>query len=375
MRLSDDERYAAGLASLGAGPNRLRRFLDGLAPAEAWASLARGEHAADPEGAYREKALDDVVDAVAASCEENRVRVLLRGRPGYPAGLSEDHEAPAVLFALGDPTCSDGVPRVTVVGTRAATPYGLGVASDLGRALAEAGVVVISGLARGIDSAAHAGALADGSAPVIGVLGTGPDAPLPRSQAILRGQVAGRGSVLSEFPPGTVGAPSWWFVIRNRVMAALAHVVVVVECHLRGGALHTVKAANDRGVQVASVPGSVRSAASAGTNALLVDGAAPVRHIDDVLSALELAIAGRPEIAAPRSRVSSSSPSEVERAVRAPNPAAATVLLALEHDPVALDSVVRRSRMQLGDVALALEQLADSGLAVCESGWWSLPRR
>ena len=374
MALTKDQQYAAALARLGAGPKRLRGFLDGLAPDEAWSALTRGRHPADPEGAYRDLARDELIKDVTVACERNNVSVLLRGESDYPVDLVDDHEAPAVLFALGDASICDGAPRVTVVGTRSATPYGLGVASDLGRGLAEAGVVVISGLARGIDTAAHSGALAGGGAPVLGVAGGPPDAPLSRLQSSLRRDVAGRGSVISELAPGTAGAPAWWFVVRNRVMAALGHVVVVVESHARGGALHTVKAAIERSVLVTAVPGSVRSAASAGTNSLLVDGACPVRDVDDVLAALELVIAGRPEISRPR-------PPGARRKCRrpgdrdvAPNPLASKLLHALDQDPAPLDTVVRRSGLPLGEVALGLEQLAASGLAASEGGWWSLPR-
>jgi DNA processing protein len=374
VQLSEEERHAAALACLGAGPRRLRQFLDGLAPEQAWEALSSGRHPADPERAYRAKTSDAVLEEVTAACERSEISVLLRGGPGYPVDLARDHQAPAVLFARGDPSVCDALPRVNVVGTRSATPYGLGVASELGRGLAEAGVVVVSGLARGIDTAAHSGALGARGAPVLGVLGTAPDAPAPRLQAVLRREVAASGSVLSEIPPGTTGAPAWWFVVRNRVMAALAHVVVVVECHVRGGALHTVKAAVERGVPVAAVPGSVRSPASAGTNALLVDGACPVRDVDDVIVALELAIAGRPEISRPVPRRTSAKRHDSEGRGRAPNPVAGCVLQALDHDPASLDTVVRRCGLSLGEAALALEQLADRALAVCEGGWWSRPR-
>jgi len=373
--LTEDERYAAGLASLGAGPRRLRRFLDGFEPPEAWEALVRGCHPADPESAYRDKARSELLDEVTAACERSRASVIVLGRARYPAGLAQDHEAPAVLFAVGDPTICDGFPRVNVVGTRSATPYGLGVASELGSRLAEAGVVVVSGLARGIDAAAHSGALVVRGAPVLGVLGTAPDAPRPRSQATLVGGVAQRGVVVSELPPGSRGAPAWWFVVRNRVMAALSHVVVVVESHAHGGALHTVKAAAERGVPVTVVPGSVRSAASAGTNALLVDGASPVRDVDDVIAALELAIAGRSDISRPRRLLESPKGHPSARPSQAPNPIAAAVLRTLDHDPASLDTVVRRCGLSLGEVTLALEQLAASSLAASEGGWWSRPRR
>jgi DNA processing protein len=373
--LTEDERYAAGLASLGAGPRRLRRFLDGFAPPEAWEALARGRHPADPQSRYRDKVRRDLLDKAAAACERSRTSVNVFGRARYPAGLAQDHEAPAVLFAVGDPMICDSFPRVSVVGTRSATPYGLGVASEFGSGLAEAGVVVVSGLARGIDAAAHTGALAVRGAPVLGVLGTAPDAPRPRWQATLLGDIARRGTVVSELPPGSSGAPAWWFVVRNRVMAAFSHVVVVVECHARGGALHTVKAATERSVAVTAVPGSVRSAASIGTNGLLVDGASPVRDVDDVIAVLELAIAGQSGISRPRRPPTSCKSHPAGRRNRAPNPIAATVLRALDYDPAPLDTVVRRCGLSLGEVALALEQLAGSSLAASEGGWWSRPRR
>jgi DNA processing protein len=258
---------------------------------------------------------------------------------------------------------------VGVVGTRSATPYGLAVAFDLGRGLAEAGVAVVSGLASGIDSAAHAGSLAaPGGGPPVAVVGTALDATVHRSEAQLQEAIKGTGAVLSERAPGSPGTPPWCFVVRNRVMAALAHVVVVVECHGQGGSLHTVKAATQRDVAIAAVPGSVRSSASVGCNALLVDGAAPVRDVGDVLAAVELVIAGRPGIAppGPPRRSPDRRPS-----VEPPDPMAAQVLRALDHDPASLDHVVRRSGLALADVAESLEQLSSIGLAERADGWWS----
>jgi DNA processing protein len=378
--LDEDERFAAGLASLGAGPRVLRRFLEELPPPDAWEALARGRHPADVQGTYRDKARAEVLETVVGACERGGVSVLVRGSPGYPVDLADDPEAPAVLFAVGHLGVCDGAPRVTVVGTRSATPYGLGIASEFGQGLAEAGVVVVSGLARGIDTAAHSGAVAARGAAMLGVLGTAPDAPVARSQGYILQGVASNGMVISEIPPGSPGVPAWRFVVRNRVMAALAHVVVVVECHARGGALHTVKAAVQRGVPVTAVPGSVRSAASAGTNALLADGASVVRDLDDVIAALELAVAGRPSIRGPRRVQGRPAQEGAGGSLRggrggAPNAPAAKVLRALDQDPAPLDTVVRRSGLSLGEVALALEQLAESGLVASEGGWWSRPRR
>lgn len=372
--LTDDQRYGAGLAALGAAPGTLRKFLDGYQPAQAWQAIARGRHRADPDCRFRRKAVPATLDAVAAGVARSGVSVRVLGGPDYPGALAQDRQAPAVLFSTGDVAALEGLPRVAVVGTRAATVYGLGVASELGRALADAGVVVVSGMTPGIDAAAHAGALgADGGAPTVGVLGTAHDAVATGSQVALRAALGARGAVLSEIPPAVHSAP-WWFAVRNRVMAALAHVVVVVECHHRGGSLHTVSAALARGATVAAVPGSVRSPASAGTNRLLVEGAVPVRDVDDVLTAVELAVVTRPDIRPPgrppapgRFPVGSSPPGPLA-------PMQRRVQRALGQDPATLEAVVRRSGLALGDVSVALEALAEAGLAECEHGWWSHPR-
>jgi DNA processing protein len=369
ITLSEDERYGAALASLGAGPGTLRKFLTDYSAAEAWDAIALGCHRADPERRYRAKAVPHAVDLVAAACARSGVAVMVLGDPGYPPSLAEDREAPAVLFSTGDVSVLEGRPRVAVVGTRSATPYGLGVAAELGRGLAGAGVVVVSGAALGVDAAAQVAALGVEGAPVVGVLGTALDAPATRRHMALRDAIRCGGAVLSEIPPGAHSA-RWWFAVRNRVIAALAHVVVVVECHHRGGSLHTVAAALARGVTVTAVPGSVRSPASAGTNRLLVEGAVPVRDVDDVLTAVELAVAGRPGITPPgRPRQSSGQPGR-ERAVRSPGPGATRVRHALDHDPASLETIVRRSGLPVGEVSLALEQLTEAGLAGGAQGWW-----
>jgi DNA processing protein len=368
-----DELFAAAIAALGAGPVRTRRFLEGYEPQAAWEALARGRHRADPDGAYRTKARPPLVQSVEAGCARAGVAVRILGRPGYPAALAADHEAPGVLFTQGDPSRIDTVPRVAIVGTRSATPYGLGVASELGRGLAEAGVAVVSGLAPGIAAAAHSGSLAAGDGgPPVAVVGTALDGTVHRADVQLQQAIGSTGLVLSERAPGSTGTPPWCFVVRNRVMAALAHVVVVVECHRTGGSLHTVKAAADRSVPVVAVPGSVRSSASAGCNALLVDGAAPVRDVGDVLAAVELAITGRPGIVPPGAP---RPPSDRVARPEPPGPTAARTLAALDHDRASLDSIVRRSGLALADVAEALEQLSAAGLAEGAGGWWSRSSR
>jgi DNA processing protein len=276
------------------------------------------------------------------------------GDPGYPPTLAGDHQAPRVLFSQGDLGLLDQ-PTVAIVGTRSATHYGQDVAAELGRELARAGVVVVSGLARGIDGAAHHGALAGGGAPPAGVVASGLDVIYPRRHAWLWDQVATRGVLLSESPLGTAPAP-WRFPPRNRIIAALAQVVVVVECHHGGGALHTVEAAAQRSIAVMAVPGSVRSPASAGTNALLADGCQPVRDADDVLAALDLERTGR---AAP-----------TPARLRALDDDTAAVLHAVDWQPTATDDVMRRTGLGVEQAAAALRGLEDAGLVRAGQGWW-----
>ncbi|HEX2273548.1 MAG TPA: DNA-processing protein DprA, partial [Acidimicrobiales bacterium] len=268
------EAYGAALAVLpGMGPARLAALLDRWRPEEAWGRvLANGAVAdpavaaacrPDPPGvaiAWARAAARVDVSAVWAAHRRAGVTVALRGSPEYPAPLAGDHEAPAVLFLKGGGQAATGR-RVAVVGTRRCTRYGADVARQLGRDLSAAGVAVVSGLALGVDGAAHEGALAAGAAPPVAVVGSGLDVVYPRRHARLWAGVASSGLLLSEAPLGARPEP-WRFPVRNRIIAALAEVVVVVESPSRGGSLHTVDAAVARDRPVMAVPGSVRSPAS-----------------------------------------------------------------------------------------------------------------
>jgi len=273
-------------------PVRLAKLLDGLPPGLAWSAVRAGTHPADPKRRFTGPARGTDVDEVGDRYRLAGVRILLPSDEAYPSLLVDDPGAPAVLFALGDPSVLDGSARVALVGTRSATHYGRQVASELGADLAAEGVVVVSGLARGIDGAAHAGAVrVAGGAPPVAVVGTGLDVVYPSSNRELWTEVAARGVVLSESALGTPPHPGV-FPARNRIIAALSDVVVVVECHHNGGSIYTVDAAARRSIPVCAVPGSVMSRASDGTNALLVDGCIPVRDAADVLVAVALARTG-----------------------------------------------------------------------------------
>jgi DNA processing protein len=210
-----------------------------------------------------------------------------RHDPLFPVGLRDAPDAPWALIGRGDPIllAELGEPAgvVTVVGARRASSYGREVARTLGRELASAGMLVVSGLAYGIDACAHRGALESGR--TVAVLGCGPDVAYPASHRSLWRRVQENGLVLSELPPGT-GVWRWTFPARNRVMAALAGMTVVVEAAERSGSLITADLAADLGRDLGAVPGPVNSRVSAGPNILLAGGACLVRDAQDVLDAM-----------------------------------------------------------------------------------------
>lgn len=205
----------------------------------------------------------------------------------YPDSLRDAGDAPWALIGRGDAGLLDGLEpdaAVTVVGARRATSYGREMARELGRELAAAGMVVVSGLAFGIDGCAHRGALDAGGA-TIAVLGCGPDVVYPAAHRSLWKRIGESGLVLSELPPGA-SAWRWTFPARNRIMAALAGMTVVVEAAERSGSLITTDLAADLGRDLGAVPGPATSRMSAGPNGLLAGGACVVRDAQDVLDAM-----------------------------------------------------------------------------------------
>jgi DNA processing protein len=219
-----------------------------------------------------------------ARIEALGLSAICRCAPEYPARLRELPDPPAVLHVLGGVEALAEVVAVSVVGARRASPYGLEVARSLGRGLSAAGVPVVSGLALGIDAAAHAGALA-AAGPTIAVMAGAAEIAYPARHRLLHEQVAERGCVVSEMPPGFV-PHRWCFVARNRIVAALGAVAVIVEATERSGSLTTADFAADLGRAVTAVPGRVTSPLAAGTNGLIQAGAELVRGPEDVLDVL-----------------------------------------------------------------------------------------
>lgn len=353
----------------GMGPARLGALLGRWAPEEAWRQVLSGAAHRDPQVVAAARRLDATLGArwrqeagrtdVAASWAAHiavGVGVVARGQADYPAPLTDDPEPPPVLFHQGRLSTLDR-PRVAVVGTRRCTHAGRATARQLGRDLAGAGVCVVSGLARGIDGEAHHGALesvGSGGAAPAAVVGTGLDVVYPSANAELWRAVAAVGAVVSEYPLGT-RPQAWRFPARNRIIAALADVVVVVESHSKGGSLHTVDAALERDRPVMAVPGPVHSPASAGTNELLAAGGAVVRDASDVLMALGLDVG-----AIGRGRTVARLPDRV---------LSAAVLEALGWEPATVEQVAGRVGASLAEVALELSSLERDGWLSRHGSW------
>jgi DNA processing protein len=279
------------------------------------------------------------------------ISVADRNSPSYPRCLLGDPEPPAVLFADGD-LRAVGERRVAVVGTRNCTRYGVEIAAELGELLAANGVTVVSGLALGIDGAAHAGALRSGATPPVAVVAGGLDRPYPAQNRALWSEVARVGVVLSEAPLG-VRPERWRFPARNRIIAGLAEVVVVVESDVAGGSMYTVAEALARDRPVCAVPGSIRSAASRGTNRLLAEGGHVLAALDDVFGLLDLVAVERPAV----------EPVEVPAGT-------AGFLDAIGWQPATVEQVMESLGATIDDTALALERLLAAGLVARRGAWY-----
>ncbi len=267
-------------------------------------------------------------------------RLLKRRDAAYPAFLAAIYDPPPALWlrGLAEPELLSR-PAVAIVGARACSSYGRSVARSLGRDIAAAGVVVISGMARGIDGEAHRGVL-DAGGTTVAVLGCGIDRNYPAAHAELAGRIAETGLIVSEYEAGVEPAP-WRFPARNRIISGLARAVVVVEARERSGALITVDFALEQGREVLAVPGEITSALSAGSNALLRLGAAPALRSDDVLEAIGI-IVEKPALAEPDGD-------------------GGRVLIALRDAPATADELARATGLGAADVASLLVELELDG--------------
>jgi DNA processing protein len=331
------ERIATG-APGSRSPELLRLSNEDLAAAAApqVAAQVLAQAAAVPE----RRLFEDLAAARCWACCRHDAR--------FPVGLRDAGDAPWALIGRGDPALlerlePDGL--VTVVGARRATTYGRGIARELGRELAAAGLGVVSGLAFGIDACAHRGAVDAGL--TVAVLGCGADVAYPAAHRPLWRQICERGLVISELPPGT-GAWRWTFPARNRIMAALAGMTVVVEAARRSGSLITADLAADLGRDLGAVPGQVNSRSSSGANDLLAGGACLVRGAQDVLDAM----------LGPGVR-------RAERVGLGLEPQLAAVLAAVERGEETCDGIAADLDLSGADAASALATLEALGYVTC----------
>ena len=274
------------------------------------------------------------------------IAVVRRRDRGYPPLLAELHDPPERLHIRGGEIELLTRPAVAVVGARSCSPYGREVGRSLARELAAAGLVVISGLARGIDGEAHRGAL-DAGGPTLAVLGCGIDRDYPRAHADLARRIAESGAIVSEYPPGVEPAP-WRFPARNRIIAGLALATVVIEARERSGALITADFALELGRDVFAVPGEITSVLSSGTNGLIRQGAAPLLSSADLFDALGIEFA-RPQ----RPRVS---------------PPAGAVLDLVVETPRSADELVRVAGLASSEISAALVELELADLVSMSDG-------
>ncbi|MGZ6987529.1 MAG: DNA-processing protein DprA [Thermoanaerobaculia bacterium] len=311
------------------------------------------------EGVVTEEIRED-----ARRLGESGARVLFLTDPGYPALLREIQDPPPVLFARG--TAYPDAPAIAVVGARRASRAGLDAARALATSLAEAGVTVISGFARGVDAAAHRAALEAGGK-TAAVFGCGVDVCYPAEQKALLLELLSSGTALSEFPLGTLPEP-WNFPVRNRILAGLARIVCVVEAAEKSGSLITARYATGYGRDVAAVPGSILSPGAAGSNALLTDGAIFVRNAGDLLSELPEEERRRLKRVAP-ARDAAAMPSHL-------SPDAAALHAALDADDAKdADTLLSATGLDAARFSAALVHLELEGLVtVLPGALFALPR-
>jgi DNA processing protein len=302
-------------------------------------------------------AVDQTDKAMSATRERIRnetdraPRQIPLGHTAYPANLREIHAPPARLYVRGA-LAEDDALAVAIVGSRAATPYGVAVAERLAADLAARGVTVVSGLARGIDSAAHRGALRAGGR-TIAVLGSGVDVIYPPENRRLAGDIEASGALVSQFEPGTPPLAGY-FPARNRVIAGLSLAVLVVEAAEKSGSLITAGLAAEMGREVLAVPGPLTSPQSVGAHRLIQDGAALIQGWEDVVGQLPLFWRDRVRALTPE-------PSQAGEPARDDDPETDALLGILGEEPLGIDSIIERSGIAVGRASALLVTLEVEG--------------
>ena len=346
--------------TLGAGSQRAGAVLDAFGGAqEAWEARDTDAFAAaaGPAAVQRACLPDNTPEhyrAFARRCAARRIRILPYDDPDYPLAFSRISDMPLVLYCTGDPRWLNEPAAVGMVGTRKPTEYGLRAAEDIGRGLARAGAIIVSGLADGLDSAGHRAAVGE-NCPTIAVMGVPIDRTYPAANVVLRHKIEQKGCVISEYPPRSEGVGPNGFLQRNRLIAALSSALLVVEAQEKSGTMSTVSHAERYGKPVFAVPGSIYSPNSAGTNGLLRDGRArAVCSAADLLGPLGL----RRQSAAAVTAKQPEPLSENER----------KVLSCIGPQPLGIEELCVRSGLPTAVLLGTLMKLELSGRVLCMPG-------
>lgn len=372
---ADLEAWLILLRAPGLGPATLRELLAAHGGIRtALAAARRGAHPRAREAACRDwlRAPDmpRIADDLAWLAEPGHA-LLTCDSAEFPSLLDEAPGAPAALFVVGDATAL-WQPQVAIVGSRNATPGGNANAEAFARALGAAGFAITSGLAEGIDTAAHRGAL-DAGAATIAVLGTGPDRVYPARQAALARDIAAHGVLVSQFPPGTP-AHETHFPRRNRVIAGLALGTLVVEAGTRSGALITARNATEAGREVFAIPGSIHNPLARGCHQLIRQGAKLVETTAEIVDELaplarRLGASLRERLDAPGAGADDAIPTAPS--ARATDPDYARLFAALETDPLDIDTLAARSGLAVPALASMLLMLELEGEVVAAGGGYA----
>lgn len=325
---------------------------------QAGCSAAQQQHLASPDHAAIERALRWL--------QQPGHHLIAADDDGFPPLLRAAPEPPLALFVDGDPSHL-WHPAIAVVGSRSPTPSGRALAAEFSTAFSRAGLAVTSGLAAGIDAAAHRAAL-DNDGITVAVVGNGPDHVFPLHHRSLQAAVASRGAVASEYLPGTPARPAY-FPARNRLVAGLSLATVVVEAANRSGALITARLAAEAGREVCALPGSVRNPRAAGCHRLIREGAALVESADEVMALIAPALAD----AVPDLQRHLATPTEQGRRARLPptlasDPDYQCLWKLLDHDPTPADSLITQSGLTAARLSSMLLAMELAGIVVCEHG-------
>ena len=374
------EAWLILLRTPGLGPAHLRALL--IRHGDARAALAAagagdfGDRAADPAGRDWLRAWDRaLVDADLLWLSAPGHALLTCESADFPALLNDIPSAPAALFVAGDASAL-WQPQIAIVGSRNASQAGCANATAFARALAVAGFAITSGLAEGIDGAAHAGALNAG-ATTIAVLGTGPDVVYPPTHRELAARIAVHGALVSELPPGTPGHPGH-FPRRNRIIAGLSLGALVVEAGVRSGSLITARHATDSGRDVFAIPGSIHNPLARGCHALIRQGATLVETAEEIIVELaplaqRLGVSLRERLEAPVSIADETPRARVPR-MRPPTPARpddpdyAALFAALGHETLGIDQLAARSGLAAAALSSMLLMLELEGEVIAAAG-------